>query len=183
MTEDVLVGRVLTALQAALPKSLVAVRGAPLLYQVLVDNELKVTIDPRRPVRGRSAFETDLCVFEQRRGGLRMPRVVLEFKTRLTTHDVLTYSAKARKHKGIYPYLRYGMVTAQQMAVPGRFFTHNEALDFCLALGRMRPTERVRTVRRLVLDEVRESRKLEKIAFESDRVYLYRTVVKLSHAR
>ena len=32
----------------------------------------------------------------------------MEFKQGLSTHDVLTYSAKATRHKQVYPYLRYG---------------------------------------------------------------------------
>jgi len=58
--------------------------------------------------------------------------VVLEFKTKVTTHDVLTYSTKAEKHKTIYPYLRYGLVLSGDKYVPKRFFTHNEGLDFCM---------------------------------------------------
>ena len=34
---------------------------------------------------------------------MEIPRVVMEFKPRITTHDVIIYSAKARKHKQIYP--------------------------------------------------------------------------------
>jgi hypothetical protein len=48
----------------------------------------------------------------------------------MTTHDVLTYSAKARKHKQVYPYLRYGFVVPEVEFVPRRFFIHNDALDY-----------------------------------------------------
>jgi len=102
-------------------------RGAALLYEITVDNTLSVTVDPKKPARGSSAFQTDMCVFE-RRGDLRLPRVVVEFKTRVSTHDVLTYSAKARKHKQIYPYLRYGLVASEKMAVPGRVSTQSLCL-------------------------------------------------------
>ena len=57
----------------------------------------------------------------------------MEFKTDITTHDVLTYSTKARKHKQVYPYLRYGLVIGSVERIPRRFFTHNEGLDFCVA--------------------------------------------------
>ncbi|MFZ3358523.1 MAG: hypothetical protein WA177_07155, partial [Xanthobacteraceae bacterium] len=55
-----------TALEAAkvvLRPPLSIQRGAALLYQVTVDNKLQLTVEPRRPVRGDSAFQTDLCVF------------------------------------------------------------------------------------------------------------------------
>jgi hypothetical protein len=110
------------AAEQALEPPLLIRRGAALLYQVTVDNRLSLTVDPKRPMRGESAFQTDLCVFEQKSPDVVIPRVVLEFKTSITTHDVLTYSAKARKHKQVYPYLRYGVVMSKDTSVPGRLF-------------------------------------------------------------
>ena len=75
-------------------------RGKPLLYRVTVNNRLKMTVKPHDPKRGQSAFETDLCVFETVGSEpVKIPRVVMEFKQGLSTHDVLTYSAKATRHK------------------------------------------------------------------------------------
>lgn len=76
-----------------------------------MDNRLRVVERERiqAPKRGDSAFQTDLCIFERVEDVL-LPRVVLEFKTSVTTHDILTYSTKAEKHKTIYPNLRYGLV-------------------------------------------------------------------------
>ena len=75
-------------------------RGKALLYRVTVDNRLKMTVNPNDPKRGQSAFETDLCVFETVGDDpARIPRVVLEFKQGLSTHDVLTYNAKVTRHK------------------------------------------------------------------------------------
>ncbi len=111
-----------------------------LFYEVVVDSRLHIRTDVRRPMRGQSAFQTDLCLvecFPSESGNevLKVPRVVFEFKQRMTTHDILTYDAKARKHKAVYPYLRYGIVTMQETSVPRKFFVHNESLDFCLTLG------------------------------------------------
>lgn len=44
----------------------------------------------RKPRRGASAFQTDLCVFEDKSEEVTIPRVVIEFKTHISTHDVLT---------------------------------------------------------------------------------------------
>jgi len=111
-------------------------RGVPLLYQVTVDNNLKVMDADavRKPRRGTSAFQTDLCIFENKGNDIWLPRVVLEFKTGITTHDVLTYSVKAQKHKSIYPYLRHRFIAYDENNVPGRFFTHNTNLDFCFCI-------------------------------------------------
>ena len=124
---------------------LIVRRKAALLYQVRVDNELRVMSPEaiRQPKRGTSAFETDLCIFEQTSPEVLLPRIVLEFKTKVTTHDVLTYSTKAERHKTIYPYLRYGLICSDEKHVPGRFFLHNEGIDFCLCSSGLSESPRV----------------------------------------
>jgi hypothetical protein len=152
-------------------------RGACLLYQVTVDNELALTVDLKNPSRGNSAFQTDLCIFEEKRKDILIPRVVMEFKTRITTHDVLTYSAKARKHKQVYPYLRYGLVASDENTVPGRVFTHNEALDFCAAVAEYRGARLSEMLAALLKAEVESSRCLERIGFGKVRTHLFRNEV------
>ena len=132
-----------------------------------------------RPKRGHSAFQTDLCVFERKSAEVSIPRVVLEFKTKITTHDVLTYSAKASKHKQVYPYLRYGIVASEHAAVPGRLFTHNQSLDFCAAVGGLGGRRLREFFDFLLRAEVEASRRLEAIAFGSARTRLYRSEVML----
>jgi hypothetical protein len=153
-------------------------RGAPLLYAIAVDNNLNLTVTPKAPIRGDSAFETDLCVFEDKSDGISIPRVVLEFKPGISTHDVLTYSAKARKHKQVYPYLRYGIVVAEVSYVPRRFFIHNEALDFFVAL---KEKQQISDLEPLIADllkrEVETSRRLEAISFGSLRATLFRSEI------
>ena len=160
-----------------LPPPLFVQRGAALLYQVTVDNQLSLTVNVKRPVRGNSAFQTDLCIFEKKSEEVSIPRVVMEFKTRITTHDVLTYSAKATKHKQVYPYLRYGIVASSETAVPGRLFTHNESLDFCATVADLEGKELSDFFASLLAAEVESSRRLEAIAFGSVRTRLFRSEV------
>lgn len=146
------------------------------MYQVTVDNALELTVHPARPTRGTSAFETDLCVIEEKPSGVKIPRVVLEFKGKITTHDVLIYSAKARKHKQVYPYLRYGVVMSDETSVPGRVFTHNESLDFALALHNFKTNRLHATLASAIEAEVQASRTLENIQFgDKGAIYLFRT--------
>src|SRR2546430_938950 len=101
-------------------------RGANLFYQLYLNRSLDVAVsDTRSPIRGSSAFQTDICIFERLDGGVEFPRVAIEFKPKITTHDILTYSAKAGKHKKIYPCLRYGLLASELASIPGRFFIHN----------------------------------------------------------
>lgn len=179
MQEDEFVAIALAAGQEVLRPPLLMDRGRALLYQVTVDNRLNLTVEPTRPKRGQSAFQTDLAVFEQVEADVQIPRVVLEFKKRLTTHDVLTYAAKARKHKQVYPYLRYGLIAAELDTLPGRFFTHNEGLDFAVAAGSYRRQGLHSLFERLLQQEVDTSRRLESITFEKVAAHLYRSEVVL----
>ena len=179
MEEDVFVQEALAAAKEILAPPLIVLRHEPLLYQVTVNNRLKVTVDPRKLSRGQAAFQTDLCVFEDIDAEVRIPRVVMEFKAGVSTHDVITYSAKARKHKQVYPYLRYGLVIANETTVPGRFFTHNEALDFCVAAASYRVKCIHEIFATLLRDEVAASRRLEKIAFEKTPVHVFRSEIVL----
>lgn len=163
--------------ERVLPSPLFVRRGAALLYQVTVNNQLSLTVDVTRPVRGNSAFQTDLCVFEKKTEEVSIPRVVMEFKTSITTHDVLTYSAKATKHKQVYPYLRYGIVASNETEVPGRLFTHNESLDFCATVSGLEGQALSDFFASLLSSEVESSRKLEAIAFGSVRTRLFRSEV------
>lgn len=154
-------------------------RGVALLYQVTVDSNLAITVDVRKPVRGRSSFQTDLCVLERKSEEVSIPRVVLEFKTRITTHDVLTYSAKAGKHKQIYPYLRYGIVASGEAAVPGRVFTHNQSLDFFAGVKGLEGAVLEEFFSELLASEVKASQLLESISSERQVTRLYRNEVQL----
>ena len=144
-------------------------RGAALLYQMTVDNQLSSKVNIKRPSRGSSAFQTDLCIFEKKSEEVSIPRVVMEFKTNISTHDVLIYNAKARKHKQVYPYLRYGIVASCATTIPGRLFIHNESLDFCATVSGLTGKRFHSFFADLLKDEVESSRRLEAIALGSVR--------------
>ncbi len=154
-------------------------RGAPLLYEITVNNCLEVMKQEqvRNPKRGASAFQTDLCIFEDKTPEISIPRVVIEFKTKITTHEVLTYSTKATKHKKIYPYLRYGVLASGERMVPGRVFTHNEGLDFFASVAGLGDAELKSFLTSLLALEVESSRCLEDIAFGKIKTRLFRTEV------
>lgn len=90
--------------------------------------------NPADPTRGRLAFETDVSIFND-----KVPLVVLETKyASYSTHDLLTYSTKAIRHKEVYPYLRYGFVVEDVWdgGLRRTFFVHNYGFDFALAIRR-----------------------------------------------
>ena len=120
-------------LQNELGSNIKVERNKNLIYKVIVNDEFKYEPnDPKEPKRGSYAFQTDLLVTNT--GGL--PLVVIEIKYGgFTTHDVLTYSIKAQRHKEIYPYLRYGLVVGGENKIYNRFFTHNIGFDFAYAFS------------------------------------------------
>lgn len=106
-----------------------------LLYKLLIDaqGELQPS-NFANPKRGQLAFQTDILIKND-----KVPLVVIETKYGgFSTHDVLTYSTKAIKHKEVYPYIRYGLVVGGRNRIDRKFFTHNSGFDFAVA---MRSTE------------------------------------------
>ena len=167
------------AAQNALGASAIVKRGEALYYSLSLDRKLALTTpDTQKPKRGSSAFETDICIFEKI-DGIDFPRVVIEFKERITTHDILTYSAKAGKHKQIYPCLRYGLLASEVSSIPGSFFTHNEHLDFFIAAQDYKEPERVRQLAlQLIERELAISKTLEEIHFSGKKVdYFCRDII------
>jgi hypothetical protein len=105
--------------------------GKSILYKIEVDAFGRVTHDSLdSPTRGQFAFQTDLLITKT-----SLPLIAIELKVgSFTTHDVITYSWKAVRHKQVYPYLRYGFVVFGLDALGRRFVTHNEGFDFAMAL-------------------------------------------------
>jgi hypothetical protein len=146
-------------------------KGANLLYEITLDNNLELTnTDFKNPKRGSSAFQTDICIFDK-----KYPRVVIEFKTQISTHDVITYSYKAGQHKKIYPGLRYGMLASEIENIPDRFFIHNEHIDFFIAAKEYKEDKLKEMIKTLIKNEIKTSKKLEDIYFNRKKFNYYRT--------
>jgi hypothetical protein len=122
-------------------------QGASLLYRIEIDGTGKISNDGAgAPRRGQYAFQTDILVSKA-----EIPLVVVELKSgSFSSHDVITYSFKAQRHRQVYPYLRYGFAVVGLEALGRRFVTHNEGFDFAVALPTIScvKTELVAIVRR-----------------------------------
>jgi hypothetical protein len=105
--------------------------GKNLLYKI----EIEATGKPTHaatdvPMRGQHAFQTDILITKG-----SIPLVAIEVKSgSFSSHDVITYSAKAERHKRVYPYLRYGFLVTRSEGLGRRFVMHNEGFDFAAAL-------------------------------------------------
>ena len=120
-------------LEQSLSSQYVVHTGKSLLYKLEVDvsGELRPK-DIANPTRGQFAFETDILIEKKNPA---IPLVVVELKFGgFSTHDIITYSAKATRHKENYPYLRYGFLVGGTEALSKKFLTHNQGVDFAMAL-------------------------------------------------
>lgn len=93
------------------------------------------------PVVTTNKYETDILISDIAPDGSWTPRVIVECKLkRITTHDALTYSAKASSHRAVHPYLRYGFLAGGRadFALPARLIRHGQQFDFMISWKTMK---------------------------------------------
>ena len=155
----------------------IAYRGKSILYELKIDEELNIIGDPKNPKRGSGAFETDVTIFAKK-GDVEVPFIVLEVKECLTSHDVITYSNKASRHKAVYPYLRYGLVSYNLDVIPKRFFKHKRDIDFFLAVrDYFNDKDKLREILfELVKNELKIFENLQKILHSKEKLDFYQNI-------
>lgn len=83
--------------------------------------------------KGKKYYATDVLIYRELENGEKVPLVVLEGKIKgYSTHDVITYSEKARTHKAVFPHLQYGFIVLDaddQDFMPMRYYSHS-TFDF-----------------------------------------------------
>ncbi|MGV8019144.1 MAG: hypothetical protein AB2L26_13325 [Ignavibacteria bacterium] len=146
-----------------------------LYYELFFKNNLETSVaNGLYPKRGYSAFQTDLCIFEKVKN-IELPRIVIECKPGLTTHDILTYSTKAGKHKTVYPSLRYGLYVSNLDKIPGKFFIHNEHIDFFIAGKAFKGIEISKLAKQIIKKEISISKTLDTINFKGSEFNYFHT--------
>ena len=117
-------------------------------------------------------YQTDVLVSDVYDDGRWAPRVVVECKVGgVTTHDALTYSAKADTHKHVHPYLRYGILIGEHKgALPTRLVRHGAYFDFMMVWNSLRggETERKSFVG-VVGEEIKASRQVQRLLTDRSR--------------
>jgi hypothetical protein len=117
-------------------------------------------------------YQTDLLIADKGPDGAWTPRVVIECKkSRVTTHDALTYSTKAATHKQVHPYLRYGILVGDLHGpVPSRLVRHGTHFDFMVVFASMKPTPTEwRNFRDMLLLEIDASRQMQHLLADRSR--------------
>jgi hypothetical protein len=166
VTENQFTEALVEGLRPFLPGCEAAVKKN-LLYALSVNEagKVRIGVDPQgEPIRGGgTGFEQDLLVFERAEHGDTsiVPRVIAEVKLdRVTTHDALTYSEKARRIRVIYPFVRYGLLLGRISTIPGRVLRLGQEFDFILVVSYPTPSGEMDALGRLFSDEIEASRHL-----------------------
>lgn len=157
-------------------------RGKAILYTLTVDEELNVVGNPKNPKRGHGAFQTDLVIFA-RKNKLEVPFIIIEIKEGVSSHDIITYSNKASRHKLVYPYLRYGLITYGENKIPKKFFKHNEGIDFFLAIrDYINDKKKLKNVLyELVKNELKIFDELQKILHDKSKLNFFQNIPALKN--
>ncbi len=148
-----------------------------LIYKVFIDDTLEYKPkNPEKPSRGNLSFQTDLMIKDN-----NIPLVVIEVKYNgFSTHDVLTYSTKAQKHKEIYPYLRYGFLVGNLNVIHNRFFIHNYGFDFALAIENYE-TENINKLTKIINSQIENAKNLLSIIKKEGKVTLFNTKIEIEN--
>ncbi len=141
-----------------------------LLYRVVVDERHKFPIDENKLSNLKQiqnySFKKDILVMEK---DTNLPLVAIEVKLNYNTHEVITYSTKAIRHKLIYPYLRYGFLVAGEDRLHDRFFNHADGFDFGYAIKdvNLDDREEIKGFVKIIRDQIKVSRDLREIFFNN----------------
>jgi hypothetical protein len=122
-------------------------------------------------------YETDLLIVEKSNSTevlseelIITPRVVIELKIGISTHEALTYGEKAGRHKQIHPALRYGVaLRINNKKLPWRLITNSDNFDFMIGFDDTKKIEEKNELDELMLliqEEIKFSQTLEGLIFK-----------------
>lgn len=89
-------------------------------------------------------YEVDLLI-KEKRNNYAVPRLIIESKyKKISTHDVITYSNKAKCHKDIFCGLRYGIMigNSNYNDLPPRMLNHGNDFDFMIMFNDDKPNNK-----------------------------------------
>jgi hypothetical protein len=187
MTEEEFTDDLVSKLRLEADRYRVATRKSVLYSMVINDDgvvDMGVDTDSGEPIRGRGkGFQQDILVYQQSDRGHTsvVPRLIVEVKlNRVTSHDAIVYSEKAKRIKRIYPFVRFGLLLAGMAVVPARVLRLEDNFDFMLVVNNPPKPHELDGLRSLFHDELRASNNLAEILFHRKRVTSLRKVLKVT---
>lgn len=149
-----------------------------LLYKVTVNESFEFEPnDPKDPKRGNYAFQTDLLITKNDND---LPLVVIETKYGgFSTHDILTYSTKALKHKEVFPFIRYGLLVGGIDKITNKFFIHNVGFDFAYALNDINDSSGVVKLIKIIEVQLKNAESILDIFKNKNRTKSFNTTISI----
>ena len=120
--------------------------------------------ESRKKPKNRS-YETDVLIYDVEDDDSKIPLVIIECKiTAVSTHDLLTYGAKAESHRTIFPYLRYGMVIGEfapkGASIQYKMLIHGRSFDFITVMMKKDEQSQIRNFKDVLKNEIKTARML-----------------------
>lgn len=187
MTEDEFTDDLVDQLRLGEDRYRIGTRKS-VLYDLAINDEgvvdMGVDTDSGEPVRGRGkGFQQDILIYEESDRGHTsiVPRLIVEVKlNRVTSHDAIVYSEKAKRIKRIYPFVRFGLLLAGMPSVPGRVLRLEDNFDFMLVVSNPPNSDELNSLQQIFSDELLASDKLADILYHKKRVKSLRKVLNVS---
>ena len=187
MTEDKFTDDLVNQLQLDRKRYLIDTRKS-VLYDLSINDkgvvDMGVDTGSGEPIRGQGkGFQQDILIFEESDKGHTsiIPRLIVEVKlNRVTSHDAIVYSEKAKRIKRIYPFVRFGLLLAGMQSVPGRVLRLEDNFDFMIVVSVPPKPDEMKSLQEIFSDELRASDVLADILFHKKRVTSLRKVLNVS---
>lgn len=152
------------------------------LYALTVEENgivnMGVDADSGEVIRGRGkGFEQDILVYQKVEDAHTsiIPRVIIEVKyAKVTSHDAIIYSEKAKRIRTIYPYVRYGFLLGGVKNISPRIIRLGSEFNFIIALDYPFEDESVNELKELLFTELGASLSISKILSGTTKIYSYR---------
>ncbi len=180
MTENEFTDMFVSLLSLEISPCKIATRKSVLYDMAITDKgivDMGVDIDTGEPLRGGGkGFEQDILIYENTPNGHTsfIPRIITEVKlNRITSHDVIVYSEKARRIKRIYPYSRYGLLLVGLKTIPGRVLRLEGDFDFIFTIKEEVTESCIKAAREIYESELEISRKLSDILTNKKKVSFF----------
>jgi len=147
-----------------------------LLYKVIINEKFQFEPkSPKNPRRGNYAFQTDLLITKNTN---KLPLVVIETKYGgFSTHDILTYSTKAQKHKEVFSYIRYGLLVGGTDKITNKFFIHNIGFDFAFALNEIENNGSIEKLINIIKDQIINAEAILDIFINKNQTKMFNTQI------
>jgi len=166
---------------------------------------IKHTNDNDKCDRKENGYQTDILIYVNKNEDSKddhvnskeddriIPLVIIEVKgsKNITTDQIIAYSARAERHKRIYPWLRYGMIwNSKEEGIPFRFFKNNEYLDFAYNIeedskSKIKKQDKIREFYdKIIKDQIEVAKELFEIYREGEKdkkeiIKVYNSIAKM----